>query len=370
MIKCDYLVIGGGIAGCSAAYFLSRDAQVVVLERETQPGYHTSGRSAASFTTVYGNAVIRNLTLAAKTFYDTPPAGFADIPLLTPLGALFFGDSSTAEQVEQLLDEVADRSRLVALSGAQMREILPVLGPQVVAAAYEENARGIEVHTLHQGFIRGLRANGGTLHTSAEVVGVSRTNGWEVETEKSLFRAPVVINASGAWSDAIAELAGIAPLGLRPLRRTALTFRPDGVDCRGWPMAVEISEAFYFKPEGGLLMLSPADETPSPPCDAQPEEFDLATAVNTLESWTSLKVPRIEHKWAGLRTFTRDRTPAAGFDDKADGFFWLVGQGGFGIQTAPGLGRFAAAIAQGRAVPPELADLGLIEADLAVTRLR
>lgn len=370
MIECDYLVIGGGIAGCSAAYFLSRDAQVVVLERETQPGYHTTGRSAASFTTVYGDAVIRNLSLAAKTFYDTPSAGFAGNPLLTPLGALFFGDSSTAARVEQLLDEVADPSRLVALSGAQAREILPVLGPQVVAAAYEKNARSIDVHALHQGFIRGLRANGGTLQTDAQVIAVSRTKGWEVETEKGRFHAPVVINASGAWSDDIAELAGVTPLGLRPLRRTALTFRPDGVDYRGWPIAVEISEAFYIKPEGGLLMLSPADETPSPPCDAQPEEFDVANAVEILESWTSLKVPRIEHKWAGLRTFTRDRIPAAGFDDKADGFFWLVGQGGCGIQTAPGLGMFVAALAQGRAIPPELADLGLNAADLAVARLR
>ncbi len=370
MIECDYVVVGGGIAGCSAAYFLSRDAKVVVLERESQPGYHTTGRSAASFTTAYGDAIICSLSLASKTFYDTPPAGFTDYPLLTPLGALFFGDSSTAAQVEQLLGEVADPSRLIALSGAQAREKLPVLGPQVVAAAYEKDARNIDVHALHQGFIRGLHANSGTLRTDAEVTGVSRNNGWEVETKKECFHAPILINASGAWSDSIAELAGVTPLGLRTLRRTALTFKPDGIDYRDWPIAVEISEAFYIKPEGGLLMLSPADETPSPPCDAQPEEIDIATAIDTLESWTSLKVPHIERKWAGLRTFTRDRIPAAGFDDEADGFFWLVGQGGCGIQTAPALGRFVAAAAQSRPIPPELADVGLNAADLTVTRLR
>ena len=200
----------------------------------------------------------------------------------------------------------------------------------------------------------------------------SSTNGkWTVETCREPAQAPVVINASGAWGDEVAELAGVCKLGLQPLRRTALTFRPrDGIDFTDWPIAVEIAEGFYFKPESGHLMLSPADEIPSDPCDAQPAEIDVAIAIDRIESATTLRVFRLEHKWAGLRTFTQDRTPVAGFDPDTPGFFWLVGQGGYGIQTAPGLGQAAAALARDTSIPSVLADAGVTEADLSPARLR
>jgi D-arginine dehydrogenase len=242
----------------------------------------------------------------------------------------------------------------------------------VVAGAYEITARGIDVHALHQGFIRGLRANDGILRTDASVRGLASANGqWIVDTSQDTVQAPVVINASGAWGDEVAGLAGVPKLGLQPLRRTALTFRPqDGIDFTEWPITVEIAEDFYFKPESGLLMLSPADEIPTGPCDAQPEEVDVAVAIDRIESATTLRVSRVEHKWAGLRTFTHDRTPVAGFDPDAPGFFWLVGQGGYGIQTAPGLGQAAAALARDHALPAVLSDAGVNSADLSPARLR
>ncbi len=372
MIDCDYLVIGGGIAGCSVGYFLSAQARVIVLERESQPGYHTTGRSAASYTTVYGNAAIRALTLASRSFFDSPPPGFSESRLLNPLGALFFADQAGLPQLDALLDDVRDPSRLVRLTGDEARALVPVLGPQVVAGAHEIVARGIDIHALHQGFIRGLRVRDGDLHTNSEVRGLVYANGsWQVETTDAAYRAPVVINAAGAWGDTVAALAGVRPLGLQPMRRTALTFRPDdGVEIAHWPITVEIGEAFYFKPESGLLMVSPADETPSPPCDAQPEEMDIALAIDRLEAATSLRVRHVAHKWAGLRTFTSDRTPVAGFDPVTLGFFWLVGQGGYGIQTAPGLGQIAAALAMGKDVPPPIVDSGFRATDLAPARLR
>lgn len=372
MDRCDYLVIGGGIAGCSVAYFLSQHARVVVLERESQPGYHTTGRSAASYTTVYGNAPIRALTLASRGFYDHPPPGFASVPLLTPLGALFFADRHGLPALDGLLDEVNDPSRLVRLSGDEARALVPALGKQVVAAAHEVVARGIDVHALHHGFIRGLRENGGQLHTGREVLGLARANDrWEIETTGETYRAPVVVNAAGAWGDVVAALAGVEPLGLQPKRRTALTFRPAAdVDFSTWPITVEIGESFYFKPESGLLMVSPADETPAAPGDAQPEEIDIALAIDRLQSATSLRVDRVAHKWAGLRTFASDRIPVTGFDPQGPGFFWLVGQGGYGIQTAPGLGQAAAALALEKDIPAAIADSGLRSGDLSPARLR
>jgi D-arginine dehydrogenase len=372
MSECDYIVIGGGMAGCSVAYFLSETATVVVLERESQPGYHTTGRSAASYTTVYGNAVIRGLTLAGRAFYESPPSGFTEVPLLTPLGALFFSNDAHLPMLEKLLEEVDDPARLVRLTRDDVRARVPVLGPQVVAGAYEKTARGIDVHALHQGFIRGLKANGGTLHTDTEVHGIEhKADRWHIEADQGTFRAPVVINAAGAWGDVIAERAGVPKLDLRPLRRTALTFRPNAeVDFARWPITVEVAEDFYLKPESGLLMLSPADEIPSDPCDAQPEEIDVAGAIDLVEKATTLRVKRIEHKWAGLRTFTSDRTPAAGFEPTAPGFFWLVGQGGYGIQTAPGLGQVAAALAQNKPLPAVFAETGLTGQELSPARFR
>jgi D-arginine dehydrogenase len=235
----------------------------------------------------------------------------------------------------------------------------------------EPESMDLDANAIHQGFLRGLRARGGRVVTDAEVLSLERSGGvWRIRTPGESFAAPVVVNAAGAWADAVARLAGVAPIGLVPKRRTALTFNPpEGLQIDGWPMVVDASEAFYFKPDAGRILLSPADETPCDPCDAQPDELDVAIAVDRLEQATDLQVRRIHSKWAGLRSFVADRTPVAGFDPAAEGFFWLAGQGGYGIQTSPTMGRIAAALASDAPMPPDLVDRGVTEAALSPGRL-
>jgi D-arginine dehydrogenase len=235
---------------------------------------------------------------------------------------------------------------------------------------YEPAAMDIDVHALHQGFLRGLRARGGRVVTDAEVRSLRRRDGlWTAETTAGTFAAPIVVNAAGAWADEVARLAGIGTVGLVPKRRTAFTIEPpEGVAPSGWPAVVDVAETFYFKPESGRLLVSPADETPMPPCDVQPDEIDVASAAARLEAATTLQVRRIAHKWAGLRSFVADKTPVAGFAPDAEGFFWLAGQGGYGIQTSPAMGRVAAALAAGRGLPPDIAARGVTEAALSPAR--
>ena len=256
---------------------------------------------------------------------------------------------------------------------ARALELCPILRPEAVAAALlEPDAADIDVDALHQGFLRRLRQRGGVVLTRRRVERLGRRNGlWLAEAGGERFAAPVVVNAAGAWADIVAALAGLAPLGLTPKRRTALLVEPPaGVDPAPWPAVVDIDETFYFKPDAGLLLLSPADETPSEACDAQPEEWDVAVAVDRVEQATSLRVRAVRHRWAGLRTFLADRTPAAGFDPAADGFFWLAGQGGYGIQTAPALARMAAALVLGEAPAADLLAAGVEPAALSPARLR
>lgn len=244
----------------------------------------------------------------------------------------------------------------------------PYYGTAYVAyAIYEPDARDMDVHAIHHGFLRALRARGGTLVTKAEVLGVDRLRGaWNAQTNAGGFTAPVVVNAAGAWADEIARRAGVADLGLAPKRRTAMVFDvPEGVDPTTWPATVDVDEQFYFKPEAGCVLASPADETPSPPCDAQPEEIDLAITVDHIERATTLKIHRIARRWAGLRTFVADKTPVVGTDPDADGFFWLAGQRGYGIFTSPAMAQAAAALATGRDLPENLRALGLSATDLA-----
>ncbi len=367
------MIVGAGMAGASAAYGLAPHGRVAVLERERQPGYHTTGRSAALFSETYGNATIRGLTTGGRAFYLDPPAGFAEHPLLAPRGALFIGRDDQIPALDAAVAEIGDLDRLSRLDAAEARALVPTLKADYVAGAvFEPAAMDIDVHALHQGYLKGLRAAGGALVTDAEVTGVEFDAGrWRVETAAGGFRAPVLINAAGAWCDEVARLAGAAPVGLVAKRRTIITFDPPaGVDVSRWPLVVAVDENFYFKPDAGRLLGSPADETPSPPCDAQPEELDVALAVDRIERATELRIGRILNRWAGLRSFVADKSPVAGFDDRREGFFWLAGQGGYGIQTAPGLGRAAAALARGQPIPADLQDLGVAERDLAPHRLR
>jgi D-arginine dehydrogenase len=377
--RVDFLVIGAGMAGASAAYELAAHGRVLLLERESQPGYHSTGRSAALYTQTYGHATVRAMTVASWDFYTEPPAGFTDHPLLTPRGVLLV---ARPDQKDLLEREFVDGRRLTPsverLDREQTMARAPFLRPDYpLGAVWEPDACDIDVHALHHGYLRGLKARGGRVVTDAEVSALSRRDGlWVADSPAGSFAAPVVVNAAGAWADALAELAGVRPIGLIPKRRTAITFDPvftDPTDKQGldsWPMVIDVADRFYVKPDAGRLLASPADETPVPPCDVQPEELDIAETVDRLETACRFTVRRLAHSWAGLRSFVADRVPVVGFDSQAEGFFWLAGQGGYGIQTAPAMGRTAAALATGGDLPADVQALGVGLMDLSPTRLR
>ncbi len=375
MTHFQFAIVGAGMAGASAGYFLADEASVVVLEREDQPGYHTTGRSAAIYSEAYGNATIRALTSGGRAFFTAPPAGFAETPLLTPRGALFIGRTDQEASLQRAASEASGLvDGIRRLDADEACAMVPVLRRDYVAGAVlEPDATDMDVNAIHQGFLRGLRARGGEIRTRAEVAGLDRRNGhWSVRIAGGgEITADILVNASGAWGDTLAGLAGVAPVGLVPKRRTAITLPAPGDfgDSRSWPLTIDADEQFYFKPESGHLLASPADETPMPPCDVQPEDLDVAILVDRLQQATHLSVPRIERRWAGLRSFVADKSPVVGFDARVDGFFWLVGQGGYGIQTAPSMGRVAAALALGREIPEDLRNWGVRADALAPTRL-
>ena len=373
MERCDFLVVGAGIAGASAAYWLAERGRVVVLEQEDVAGYHTTGRSAAMYMETYGGPVTRGLAAAGRAFLEAPPAGFADSSLLSPRPVMYVGRADQRGALDRFHDEnrrlVPTLARLhgagACAQAAMLRE------DRVAGAVLEPEAQEIDVAALHQGFLRGLRARGGTLATEAAVTALARDGGlWHAETAAGACAAPVLINAAGAWCDAVAALAGVAPLGLQPRRRTAFVFDGPAGDGGDWPMVSDIGESFYFKPEAGRILGSPADEIPSDPCDAYAEEIDIAVGADRIMQASTLDIRHIRSKWAGLRSFVRDREPVAGFDDGAEGFFWLAGQGGGGIMTAPALGSVTAALASGGPVPEAVAARGIAAAALGPGRLR
>ncbi|MCC7274007.1 MAG: FAD-binding oxidoreductase [Alphaproteobacteria bacterium] len=363
----DFIVIGGGIAGASAGCALAAHGSVVVLEREDQPGYHTTGRSAALYTENYGNRVIRVLTIASKPYFTRH--GF-----LSPRGVLWLARADQGAAIDRALVEAkAFPQRFEEVAKAEALRLLPVLEPDYVGRAIlEPDATDMDVHGIHQSFLKGLRDAGGRLVTATgDAVARRGGGGWEVETRQGAFRAPVVVNAAGAWADVVAAAAGVRAVGLVPKRRTALTFdAPADMAVHGWPMALDVDETFYFKPEAGRVLASPADETPMAPCDAQPDEMDIALCVDRIERATRLRVRRITHKWAGLRSFVADKTPVVGEAPDAPGFFWCAGQGGYGIMTSPAMGRCVAALATGGDLPEDLRAMGLGRGDLAPQRLQ
>jgi D-arginine dehydrogenase len=346
--RADVAVVGAGIAGASVAAALAEGgASVVLLEAEARPGHHTTGRSAAVFTENYGNAPVRRLTVASRAFLTRPPDGFTDAALLHPRGALWVADD---EQLPRLDAIATEAQRLVPsvrrIDAAEALERCPALDPTVVAGAVlEPEAQDIDVDALLQGYLRSARRHGGRLIAGARVTGLHRAGAeWQLTTTAGDAEAATVIDAAGAWADEVAALAGARPLGLTPLRRTAFLFDPpDGVDARAWPLVIDADERCYFRPEGGRLMGSPADETPSPPVDARPEELDVALGLDRLGRLLGRELTHASNPWAGLRTFAPDRTPVVGPDPSVDGFVWLAGQGGYGIQTAPAMAAAAAA---------------------------
>ena len=359
----DIAVIGAGVAGLSAAYFLSNDANVVVLERETQPAYHSSGRSAAMFIEGYENRVVSEITSDSADFFRTPPEGFADNPLLGPLGGMTAAGPGELDKLRRYLDVWQPRcAELKEITVEEARAMVPILRDDWLSgAAYDPTWDTIDVHELITGYRRGLRANGGELVTNSEVTALRHGNGrWTISHRtaggaEAEATASTIVNASGSWANTVATTAGLDPVDLTPMRRTAaIVAAPDGAT--GWPIVHTIDEQLYFKPESGGLMVCPQDETPSEPMDAFPEDVDVAIALERFGVATNHEVAHVSHTWAGLRTFAQDRHPVVGFDPRATGFFWLAGQGGFGVQTSPAMGAMVASIINRGEQPREEVD--------------
>jgi D-arginine dehydrogenase len=368
----DFIVIGGGMAGVSVAFNLARGARVCVLESEAAPGLHATGRSAALFAPSYGGPEIRALTRASRPFLHRPPPAFCEQPLLRDRGCLYIASAAQRDRLKHMANEIrASGGRVQTVDKAEALRRVPLLREDYLCEAMlDPDAMDIDVDALHQGFIRGLNHRGGELLLEAAVRKAARKDGvWRIELHDRTVCAPTVINAAGAWADGVAATFGAEPLGLQPFQRTAVIVdAPADVDIRDWPAVIDVDEAFYFKPEAGRLLMSPADETPQPPGDAQPDELDIAIGVDRVQAALRLEVRTIRHSWAGLRTFAPDRAPVVGFDQHVAGFFWSAGQGGYGIQTAPAWGRTAAALARGEPVPEDVAAEGLSASALSPRR--
>ncbi len=366
------LVVGGGIAGAAAAFHLSAHADVTLVEKEPSLAYHTTGRSAAIFFENYGAAPIRPLSRASRTFFRNPPADLAEHPLLSPRGALTIADVDQLGRLEEAFREGLEvGTQLEWLDTDRARHICPAVLPHAaVAAIWEPDAADLDVAGIHQVFVRGLRRAGGEIRTEQELMAGRRSSGaWEVELTTGTWRGDVVVDAAGAWGDVVAERCGVAPIGLQPKRRTA--FMVAGREgSREWPLVVDVDQSFYFKADGEQLLCSLADETPSPPCDARPEEIDVARAIERINEVTDLQIRSVRSQWAGLRTFVTDKAMVIGPDPDERSFIWLVAQGGTGIQTAPAAGELAAARTRGEPIPRTLAAVGVDVAALAPERLR
>lgn len=374
MDSVDVCIIGGGMAGASVAFHLAPHASIVLLEREPHVGYHSTGRSAAMYAPQYGSSVIRRLTATAGSFLRAPPAGFATTPLLTERGFLTIGSAAQRPALERH-EAIAHASgqSAVRLTAREAREIVPSLRPEATDwALLDRTAQDLDVDALLQGFLRGARAHGARVLTAREVTALARDgDGWRVGGTGFDLRSRIIVDAAGAWADEVAGRAGVPPLGLVPHRRTAFIFDgPEQVEVARWPMVSDADELFYFKPEAGRLLGSLAEEVPSPPADAQPDELDVAIAVDRIEQAVDFPVRRVLRSWTGLRVFGRDRDPVSGFERDVPGFYWHAAIGGYGIQTAPALGAFAAAMILGRQPPAALTECGLVPAQLAPERLR
>ncbi|MFC5436386.1 NAD(P)/FAD-dependent oxidoreductase [Rhodanobacter umsongensis] len=365
----DAIVIGAGMAGASVAYFMAPHARVLVLEREAYAGMHSTGRSAALFSETYGSPQVRALTRATRPFLMQPPADFAAHPILSPRGATIIGTAAQADDVRALYEAIAPFTRDIELhDAARLRAAVPVLRPEAAQIGlHEPGAADIDVNELHQGFLRGLRAFGGELRLDVGIRAISRVEGgWQVDDGKRAFRAPLLLNAAGAWVDQVAALAGVAPIGIVPKRRSVFLFDPpDGLATAHWPFVTSFDESFYFKPDAGLLLGTCANADPVEPHDVQPEDYDLALGIHRIEEATTLTIHRPRRSWAGLRSFVADGDLVGGFAADAPGFFWVAAQGGYGIQSSAAMGEACANLALGRPLPAPLLDAGLSAAMLA-----
>lgn len=366
MKRVEIVVIGGGVAGVSAAALFARHAPTVLLERESALGYHSSGRSATFYHFGIGDDVVRGLTAASRFFFADPPPGYSDVPLWQEKAALFIATPQHMDELVALETEMRRFTDSIARVGPdEMQAIVPVLkvgGEGAVAGVLDTGGRKLDADLLLQANARALRAAGSEIRFNAGVTGIAHDGTeWIVDTAEGSYAAKTVVNAAGAWADELAVLAGVRPLGLTPLRRTIIGFDPpEGIPIADWPFLKTVQDdGFYMLPDAGRLLVSPMDVTPSPPCDVQPEDYEMALAAWRIEEATTLSVGRIALKWAGLRSFVADKVPTAGFAPDAPGFFWLAGQGGYGLQTSPAMAMAAEALLFGLPWPGLLSEHGV-----------
>lgn len=368
----DFLIVGGGVAGLSAGAALAAHGRVLLLEAEAAPGYHSSGRSVSFSHYGIGNELVRRLTARSRAFYEGPDGG----ALARSAPSLYFAEVSAVPALEALGEAMAPFTDAIrTLDPAEIARRCPILRTgegAAMTALLDPTGLKLDADALLQFYIRAIRAAGGTIGTGERVTRIEPGAGWRVTTEGGdTFSAPILIDAAGAWADRIAALAGVRPLGLAPRRRTIIAIDPpEGTAIAGWPFVHSVAGDFYMLPEAGRLLVSPADEIDDEPGDAQPDEYQVALAAERLEHYTTLSVRRIAHRWAGLRTFAADRGLVAGFAAEAPGFFWLAGQGGYGLQTAPAMAEAVEALVTGAAWPVALAEAGIAPGDLDPARLR
>lgn len=372
ILEHDIVVIGAGMAGASIAAHMAKHSSVRLLEMEPKPGYHSTGRSAAVFTESYGNSTVRALTRASRKFFLSPDPDFTASDLIKPRAILLIARTDQTEAITQFLASTIASDGIELKSAQQAQSLHPLLrSDDLWGAAYIKNAGDIEVHELHQGYLKLFQSRRGALTTEAQVTQLEWDGGfWSVTTTNATYRAGMIVNAAGPWAGEIGKLAGAIDVDLQPRRRTACLVKPSPEHrVQEWPMLIDAEEEFYLKPDAGMLLLSPADETPCDPCDIQPDEMDIAIAVDRIERATTLNVTRVTHKWAGIRSFVMDRSPVVGFDPHQTNFFWHAALGGYGIQTAPALSRVAAALAMGRPIEDDLLSYGITAAALSPSRL-
>jgi D-arginine dehydrogenase len=362
----DFLVIGAGIAGLSASARLARHGKVIVIEGEAAPGYHSSGRSVSFSHYGIGNETVRGLTAWSRSFFEDQPEGFCETPISRITTSLYFADEAGLERLDALGADMARYTQSVESIGPEaMLGLCPVLrtGPGgAIRGLVDRSSLKLDADAMLQSFARVVRASGGEIAFGRRIIGIEPSSaGWTASAAGGeTWSAPILVDAAGAWADQVAVMAGLRPLGLQPKRRTIIALdAPQGLDSSAWPFTLSAIRDFYMLHEAGRILVSPVDEVDDAPCDAQPEEYDIALAADRLEHYTTLKVSRIVHRWAGLRSFLADGTPTAGFAPEAPGFFWLLGQGGYGLQTAPAMAAIAEAMITGSGWPQGLAELGV-----------
>lgn len=373
-MKFDVIVIGGGFAGAASAYFLAPHCSVLLLEREPAPGTQSSGRSAEQFTVGIKSDTMRGLAAASRPFFDSPPQGFAENKLLSPRGCLTVGERSHEARLRNLYDRIVSVGAAAnMLSGEEALAKFPALrGEDVELAVYEPGCTDIDGEALMQGYLRGARAHSARIEVSAHIRSIEQSGDrWHLSTNLGDFSADVLVNAAGAWVDEVAKLAGVAPIGIMPMRRTAFTFlAPTEYQVDDWPHVFKLDRQWYLKPETGRFMGSLADEVLSEPGDVYPEDIDVAQAIANIEEDTLLRVGRPISTWAGLRNFVIDRDPVIGTWAADPRFIWAAAQGGCGVLSSPALGQLVAATALGREVPDDIINFGGDPAALGPDRLR